>query len=148
MKVILKESISSLGKPGDIVKVSDGYARNFLIPKGKAIPASEGNIKLLQESLKKKQEIKKEQDENLKKILEKLQGVEITLEKKAADDNKLFGSVSAVEIANELKNKGIEIEKNNVILEKNIKELGTYSVPIVLKSGFETNIKLNIIRGK
>ncbi len=148
MKVILKEKIDSLGKAGDIVKVSDGYARNFLIPKGKAIPASEGNTKSLQEYLKKKQEIKKEQDENLKKVLEKIKGVEITIKKKAADDNKLFGSVSEIEIAEELKKIGFNVEKNNIKLEKHIKETGIFLIPIVLKAGFETNIKVSIIGEK
>lgn len=144
MKVILKESISSLGKPGDIVKVNDGYARNFLIPTGKAVPATDSNIKSLQEYLKKKQEIKKEQDENLSKILEKLKNVEITITKKVAQDNKLFGSVSEIEIVDELKKIGIEIEKNNVILKKHIKETGVFSVPIILKAGFETNVKVKV----
>ncbi len=148
MKVILKEGIDSLGRAGDIVKVSDGYARNFLIPKGKAIPATEGNIKSLQEYLKKKQEAKEEQNENLKQILEKMKGVEITIKKKAADDNKLFGSVSEKEIAEELKKMGFEVEKNNIKLEKHIKEAGIFSIPIVLKAGFETNIKVSVIAEK
>lgn len=148
MEVILKENVANLGKAGDIVKVKDGYARNFLIPKGQAIPATDGNIKALQEQIKKKLKEKNMKEENLKSLLEKIKGVELTIKKLAAEDNKLFGSVSEMDIVEGLKNLGIEIEKNNVILDKHIKEPGEFLIKIKLKEGFETNIKVKIIGEK
>lgn len=148
MEVILKENVANLGKAGDIVKVKDGYARNFLIPKGQAIPATDGNIKALQEQIRKKLKEKNMKEENLKSLLEKIKGVELTIKKLAAEDNKLFGSVSEIDIVDGLKSLGIEIEKNNVILDKHIKEPGEFLIMIKLKEGFETNIKVKIIGEK
>lgn len=148
MEVILKENVANLGKAGDIVKVKDGYARNFLIPKGQAIPATDGNIKALQEQIRKKLKEKNMKEENLKSLLEKIKGVELTIKKLAAEDNKLFGSVSEIDIVDGLKSLGIEIEKNNVILDKHIKEPGEFLIKIKLKEGFETNIKVKIIGEK
>lgn len=148
MEVILKENVANLGKAGDIVKVKDGYARNFLIPKGQAIPATDGNIKALQEQIRKKLKEKNMKEENLKSLLEKIKGVELTIKKLAAEDNKLFGSVSEIDIVDGLKSLGIEIEKNNVILDKHIKEPSEFLIMIKLKEGFETNIKVKIIGEK
>ena len=148
MEVILKENVSNLGKAGDVIKVKDGYARNFLIPKGQAIPATGGNIKALQEQIKKKLKEKSINEENFRNLIEKIKGVELVIKKLVSEDNKLFGSVSETDIVNGLKNLGIEIEKTNVILDKHIKETGEFLVRIKLKEGFETNIKVKVVGEK
>jgi len=148
MEVILKENVSNLGKAGDVIKVKDGYARNFLIPKGKAIPATGGNIKALQEQIKKKLKEKSINEENFRNLIEKIKGVELVMKKLVSEDNKLFGSVSETDIVDGLKNLGIEIGKNNVILNKHIKEPGEFLVQIKLKEGFETNIKVKVVGEK
>ena len=146
MEVILKESVKKLGKAGDVVKVADGYARNFLFPKSKAIPVTEKNIKAIQEQFKKKQEKMKEEEVKVNEAVEKLSGVEVTIKKLASEDDKLFGSVSESDIADELVKQGVEVDKSSVVLEKHIKELGVFKVPIRFKQGAEAQIKVWVVR--
>ncbi len=146
MEVILKENVQKLGKAGDVVKVADGYARNFLLPQSKAIAVTEKNIQTIQEQLKKKQAKKKEEEIKLNETVEKLSEVEVTIKKLASEDDKLFGSVSESDIAEELSKQGVEVEKGSIVLEKHIKELGVFKVPVKFKQGAEAKIKVWVVR--
>jgi len=142
MKVILKQNVDSLGKAGDLVKVADGYARNFLIPKGLAAEASSRNLKTFEHE---KQRIM-QQAEKIQKLAEemaaKLSAVTCTIARRVGEQEKLFGSVGAKDIEEALIAQGIEIEKKSVLLEEPIKSLGEYQVKIRISAGMTGEIKV------
>ena len=131
ISVILLEKISKLGNIGEEVKVKPGYARNYLLPNGKAIRASEENKKVFEQ---KKEELVKINDEKIKIATEKLKRILNTLNitREASEQGALFGSVTARDIAKEIKIKDLEINVKDVILKSNIKNIGEYQVKIVL----------------
>ena len=142
MNVILIDDINSLGKAGNKVKVSDGYARNFLIPKGLAIEATSKNVKLLEHKknfILQKIAKEKKKAESLK---EQLSGVTCTIERRVGEQGKLFGSVNTKDIEHALQQQGIEIDRKDIILEEMIKSLGEYSVKIKLHTGIAVEIKV------
>ena len=147
MKVILKQSVPSLGKAGSIVKVNDGYGRNFLIPKGLAIEADEKNVKLFEHE--KNNILKKAAEEH--KIAQDLADVlsreTITITRKVGDQDKLFGSVSTKDIEAALKEKGYDISRKMIVHEQgeHIKELGEYKVKIKLAHDVESHITLKVV---
>jgi large subunit ribosomal protein L9 len=146
MKVILTQDIPSLGSRTDVVDVKPGFARNFLIPQGKALPANDANLKRLQQSIKHddlKQNRNKGKSEELAK---KLAEVSCTATVQAGEDDKLFGSVTAADIAGLLSAQGIEIDKRRIVLEEPIKKLGVYNIPIKLHPDVEAIIKLWVVR--
>ncbi|QER42582.1 50S ribosomal protein L9 [Thermodesulfobacterium sp. TA1] len=148
MEVILRTDVPKLGKAGDIVKVKDGYARNYLIPKGFAIPANQKNIKALE---KERQLILAKAERERKKLLslaEKLEGIELTIYRRKIEEDRIFGSVTAADIVSALKEKGIEIDKKFIELEEPIKKLGTYEIPIKFSSDKVVNIKLEVLEEK
>ncbi len=144
MEVLLNEDIKNVGKAGEVVKVSEGYARNFLLPKNKAVIATKRTIAAMNDLIKKKAERAASDEAKLKETAGKMNGLEITIRKKAGDDGKLFGSVSEAEIAAAVSEKGFKISKKNVLLKGHLKELGTFEVAIALKHGIESKIKVTI----
>ena len=146
MKVILTQDIPSLGIRTDVVDVKPGFARNYLIPQGKALPANDANLKRLQQSIKHddlKQNRNKGKSEELAK---KLAEVSCTATVQAGEDDKLFGSVTVADIAGLLSAQGIEIDKRRIVLEEPIKKLGVYNIPIKLHPDVEAIIKLWVVR--
>ena len=144
MEVILKEAVKNLGKAGDVVKVSEGYARNFLFPAKKAVPVTGGVMKAVQEQVKKKEEKAKAEDSQAVLAAKKLADVEIIIKKKASEDGKLFGSVSENDVAAELLKLGHKVDKSNIRMEKHIKEPGTYPVKVHFKGAAEAEIKVRV----
>jgi len=146
MKVILKEDVKNLGDLGEVVNVSDGYARNYLIPKGLAEFATPENIRMLDRESK----IKKDKLEKLKKEAElfaqKLEEVSCTIVKKAGEDDKLFGSVTTQDVQESLKNEGIEIDKKKIVLEEPIKSLGVYKVSIKIHPEVDASVKIWVVK--
>lgn len=146
MKVILKESIPSLGSFGDVVKVADGYARNYLIPRNIAIEASKSNLRQFEAERvawdRKAQNIKEEAE----KLARELEPLELNFPKKAGEDEKLFGSVTSMDIEAELKQKGFDIDRKNILMDEPIKKLGVYTVGIKLHSEVTTNIKVWVVK--
>jgi len=147
MEVILKKDVEKIGKAGAVVKVKDGFARNFLIPNNLAVPVTQSNLKTLeQEKVKKTQlseKIKKEA-EDLGKRLANLSLTMTALIKE--EDEKLYGSISGYEIANALKDEGIEIDKSCIMLEEPIKALGIYEIPVKLHPEVEAKIKVWVVK--
>ncbi len=145
MKVVLLENIKKLGKKDEIVEVSDGYARNVLIAKNQALPATPTNLNNLK--LKNKNEEKKE--ENLKNIAiadkEKIEKGKITLLIKAGSNGKAFGSITSKEISDAIKeNMNIDIDKKDILLDESIKNLGNYDVKVRLHKDIFATVKLQV----
>jgi large subunit ribosomal protein L9 len=145
MKVILKQNVDSLGKAGDAVKVADGYARNYLIPKGLAVEASNWSLKTLENE---KMQIMKKLETEKKKaevMIERLAGVTLSLTRRVGEQDKLFGSVTTKDIEQSLQELGIEIDRKMIILEEPIKTSGEFPVKIKLQPGVMTEIKITVI---
>lgn len=146
MKVILKQDVKSLGKKGSIVEASEGYARNFLFPRGLAIEANEGNMKVLgkqkEAENKKIQQIK----DDAKALGDKISGLTVKITSKAGEGGKLFGSVTSKEIAEIIKkNHKIDIDKRKIELSEPIKTLGVYNISIKLHPEVHAEFKVQII---
>jgi large subunit ribosomal protein L9 len=146
MKLVLMEEVPSLGKIGDIVVVADGYARNYLIPKRLAVVESKGTLRQI-ENIKK---LKANRQEKLlygfKELSEKIDGISIDLPVETGDEDKIFGTVNSIMIADALKEKGFDIDRKKIEIETPIKSLGVYNVSIKLHEEFEPKIKVWVIR--
>ncbi len=145
MEVILKKDFITLGYEGDICKVKDGYARNYLIPRNIAVIKNTGNLKTLaqmQKSLEKKRAKRKMEAEILKG---KIVDISVMIPVKVAENGKLYGSVSPQNIVDALKEKEIDINKKDVHMDKHIKELGEYEIEIKLYHSVNANIKINVV---
>lgn len=144
MKVILKENIETLGHIGDIVKVAPGYARNYLVPKGFAIEATEKNAKALDHALRQMAYKKNKALESARSLVAKLEGLVIELTHQAGEEGKLFGSVTNMEIAAFLKDNGFEIDRKTVVLAEPIKQVGEYSVPVKVHPEVTATLKVSV----
>ena len=143
MKVILLQDLEGKGLSGDIIEVKDGYANNYLIPKGIAIPATKSNIKHINTIKQHKaKKLEREREEALK-LKEKLQGITIEIRKQAGEKGKLFGSVTPADIVNALEEKGFKIDRKRVYMPSRIRQIGTYEV--VLRLHPEVSVKIKII---
>lgn len=130
MKVILKQNIDSLGLEGDTVDVAVGYARNYLIPKGFALEANRQSIKFM-ESQKKKIELRQlKAIEDAEKVKAQLSDMVLTICQKVGEEDRLYGSVTSMDIASHMEEKGITIDRRKIILDRPIKTLGEYDIPI------------------
>ena len=137
MEIILKETIETLGQEGEVVKVRPGYARNFLVPKQKAVLVSKASLAQLE---KEKQAIAArlaEQKKQAEGLAAQLEGKVITLSKRVGDENRLFGSVTSSEIALALQGAGINVDKRAIVLSDTIKTIGEFKVTV--KTGYQTN---------
>jgi large subunit ribosomal protein L9 len=145
MKVILTQDMDSLGLAGEIVEVARGYARNYLIPKKVALEATEDNIRRT-EAQRKNIEVKRiKLKEDALKIKERLADVVITIAQKAGEEEKLYGSVTSMDIAEQLEKQGITIERRKIVLDKPIKSLGEFSVPVKLHANVSAPIKVIVV---
>jgi large subunit ribosomal protein L9 len=144
MKVILQENIDTLGQIGDIVKVAPGYARNYLLPKGLAIEATEKNAKALEHAKRQLAYKKNKALEAAKQLAAKLEAVNVALTHQAGDEGKLFGSVTTMEIAAFLKEQGLEIDRKKMMLAEPIKQLGEYTVPVKIHPEVTANLKVRV----
>ena len=146
MKLILTESVRNLGNIGEIVDVSNGYGRNYLMLTKKAIPVTPGNLKMLQSKMKRQlaQEAKtKEQASELAAILEE---VSLTAVVQVGEEDRMFGSVTQLHIADLLKEKGYDIDRRKIHIDEPIKALGIYTIPIGLHAHVEANVKLWVVK--
>ena len=148
MKVVLIADVKNKGKKGDIVNVNDGYAMNFLIPKGLAVAATTGAVN--ETNQKKAAEIARKEKElaAAKANAEKLNMATVTLYVKCGESGKLFGSVTAKEIAEELKKSGYDVEKKNILLEEPLRKLGRVTVEVKLYPGVRTKINVVVAEEK
>lgn len=147
MKVILKADVKSVGKKGDIINASDGYARNFLFPKGLAVEATEGNLKSLKAIKVSEQKKKEEELKKAREFAKKIEGLAVSIKVKTGENGKLFGSITSKDIADELKKQfNIEIDKKKIIMEEAIKSAGTYNVEVKVYPDVAASLKINIMQ--
>ncbi len=145
MKIILKETIESLGIIGSEVTVADGYARNYLLPQNKAVLATPQNRKML-EQYKAKFDLQIAKEKKFaEEMAERLEGVVCTIAVKVSDENRLYGSISTRDIINALASKNIEVEKRMVLLNEPIKNIGTHKVPIRVYKDVEPEIIIEVV---
>ena len=145
MKVILKQDVDTLGLEGDTVAVADGYARNYLIPKGIALEANQQNIKLMESKTKKIEIRRLKAKEDAEKIRETIADMVVTISQKVGEDDRLYGSVTSMDIAAQMENQGITIDRRKIVLDKPIKTLGEFEVPIKLYPEVTGSVKVEVI---
>ncbi|MEA2095395.1 MAG: 50S ribosomal protein L9 [Candidatus Cloacimonadota bacterium] len=144
MEIILTKDIKALGEAGKLVKVKAGYARNYLLPNGFAIPANQKNLSKIEEIKKIAADEKIALYGKYKEVIDKLEGVELTFIRRADENNHLFGSVSENDIVKALAEKEIEIHKADIVMEKHLKKVGSSDVEISFTSELKTTVKVNI----
>jgi len=146
MELILKEDVENLGFKDDIVNVKNGYGRNFLIPNGLAMLATESNKKVLAEKIKQSQNKQKKAIDEAQKIVKKLEKLELKITAKALEGDKLFGSVTSAEISKELSTNGLEIENKYIQLSSNIKKTGSYTVNVRLHREVNFDLSFEVVK--
>ena len=146
MRVILKQEVHNLGDAGEIVKVAAGYGRNFLIPRGLAIPAFEGNVRQLEHQKRVADAIRRKQLAGAKELSTKLESLAITIRREAGDDDKLFGSVTNRDIVDALAAEGIVVDRRAVVLDEHIRTIGLFTVPVRLHRSVQSAVRVYVIR--
>jgi large subunit ribosomal protein L9 len=143
MKIILKENMKNLGAQGDIVNVKDGYANNFLFPRGLAVMATSSNIKILEENNRQGALKREKMKADASTLAEKLQGLTINIGVKAGANGKIFGSVTPLQVSQVLKNQGYDIDRRKIEVS-DIKTVGTYEATLNLHRDVSVNIGLEV----
>lgn len=148
MKVLLAQTLERIGIVGEVVDVSEGFARNYLLPKKFAIQPTEGNIKRLEAAKKEYEKQQREIREQKEKLIQALTGFEITLIRQANDEGHLFGSVSRRDIAEELQKSGYNVTPEDVRLDEPLRRVDTFQVPVQLAADLKADIKVWVTREK
>lgn len=146
MKVILLETIDRLGKIGEVVSVKDGFARNFLIPNKKAKEATGGNMKMLDMLKKKEAALEKDKLDKANAIGQKISALSLTITASAGEEDKLFGSVSNEMIAEALAAEGITVDKKDIIMDEQIKTLGSFQVVVKIHPEVKANLRVWVVK--
>jgi large subunit ribosomal protein L9 len=146
MEVILREHVDNLGKRGEIVKVADGYARNYLLPRKLALPATEGNKKHVERERKKMETKEAGEKSQAEAVASSLANVEITIARRVGETDQLYGSVTGGDIADYLKTKGFEIDRRRLILPEPIKTIGEHNVPLKLHREVTVPLKVHVVK--
>jgi large subunit ribosomal protein L9 len=146
MEVILRETVDNLGRRGEVVKVADGYARNYLLPRKLALPATEGNKKHVERERKIVEVREAEEKGQASAIATRLASVDITIARRVGETDALYGSVTGGDIAEYLKGKGFEIDRRKLILPEPIKTLGEHDVPLKLHREVTVPLKVKVVK--
>ena len=146
MEIILRQAVENLGKPGDVVKVKPGYARNYLLPRGLAYEATPGNLKRIQQERDRLESAENARRETAQGLAERLEQVSLTFSARVGDEGKLFGSVTPADIAQQLEAQGFHIEKRQIDLHEPIKALGVYRIPVRLHADVKPEIRVWVIK--
>src|SRR5687767_9886336 len=142
VKLLLKESIKNVGRVGDVVEVSPGYARNYLIPQDLAVEPTPGNVKKIEARRKEIEKQERERREQQEALIKRLEGVEVTLERRANELGHLFGSVTATDIAKALQSQGFNIEPGDVTLPGKLDRIERYTVQVKLAEDLASEVKV------
>jgi len=145
MKVILREDVEKLGKAGDVVKVADGFGRNFLIPRNLAVPANVRNLRSLEHDRRVIEARVKKSRKTAESLAEKLAGVALTIPAKAGEEGRLFGAVTSRDIALALSKAGVEVDRKAIQLPDPIKQLGDYKVKIRAGTEFLPEVSVSVV---
>ena len=146
MEIILRQAVENLGAPGDVVKVKSGYARNYLLPHGLAYEATPGNLRRIQQERNRLEAAENERRTAAQGLAEKFEQVSLTFSARVGEEGKLFGSVTAADIAQQLEAQGFSVEKRQIDLHEPIKALGVYRVPVRLHADVKPEIKVWVIK--
>ncbi len=146
MEVVLQKDYAGLGKALDVVTVKNGYARNFLIPTGVAVPATRGNKKMVAETKKHSEKREEKKLVEARELAKRIEKVPCTIPVKVGEEDRVFGSVTSQEISEFLKKEGFDIEKRFVEIEEPIKQLGVYNVPIKLHRDVHATLKVWVVK--
>ena len=145
MEVILREHVDNLGRRGEVVKVADGYARNFLLPRKLALPVTEGNRKVIERERVKFEAKEAEEQKVAQAIAERIANVDIQIARRVGETEVLYGSVTGADIAEALHAKGFDIDRRKIALQEPFKKIGEYSVPIKLHREVTTQVKVRVV---
>jgi large subunit ribosomal protein L9 len=145
MEVILREHIDNLGRRGDVVKVADGYARNYLLPRKLALLATDGNRKVIERERVKFEAKELEEKKFAEAIADRINNVEVEIARKVGETDVLYGSVTTSDIADALKAKGLDLDRRKVVLQEPIKKLGAFDIPVKLHRDVTTHVKVRVI---
>ena len=145
MQVILREDIDNLGKIGDLVKVADGYARNFLVPAKKAIEATPNNVHAMDHAKKMVSDRIRKLKKEAAADADVIKALAITIKAKSGEEGKLFGSVTSMDIAEAMKAQGVAVDKRKIVLDEPIKRLGDFTVTVKLHADVTAEFKLSVI---
>ena len=145
MKVFLKEDVKNLGKMGDVVNVAEGYARNFLLPKKFAVEANTKNLKEFEHNKRLIQEKAVKIKDASKALAERLSALTLKIKAKAGEEEKLFGSVTTMDISEAFKAEGFEVDKKKIVLGEPIKRLGEYTVEVKVHSDVNATVKVQVL---
>jgi large subunit ribosomal protein L9 len=148
MELMLKQTIDHLGRIGDVVKVKPGYARNYLLPLGLAVPVTKANLVLLEKVRERAIAEERARIGSLKELADQLAQASVTIEGRANDEGHLFGSVTAANIADALRDKGFAVEARSIRLEAPLKEIGVFEVQVHLHTDVDTKIKVWVVQQK
>lgn len=146
MEVILRQAVENLGHPGDLVKVSAGFARNYLLPRGVAVAATEGNKKRIAQEKARLEAAEAARRQTAEEYAATVEQISLTFSARVGEEGKLFGSVTSADIAHQLEAQGHKIEKRQIDLNEPIKALGVYRVPIKLHADVKPEIKVWVIK--
>jgi large subunit ribosomal protein L9 len=146
MKIVLVKAVDRLGKAGEIVTVKEGYARNYLLPQGLALPATSGGVARFEQEkrLESQREVRRVRE--AEELSSRLALVSLTVAVQAGEDDRLFGSVTSQDIADLLTKEGYDIDKRKILLEEPIKSLGVYTVPVKLHKDVTAEVKVWVVR--
>jgi large subunit ribosomal protein L9 len=145
VEVILKEDIVNLGKIGDVVRVRDGFARNYLLPRGLVLEANKKNLRLFEHQKKIVADQKQKIMKSAQAVGEQLSGVELTIPMRAGEEGRLFGSVTNMQLEKALKERGLNVDRRKIQLEQPIKTLGDYEIPVRLSAELTVMLKLSVV---
>lgn len=145
MQVILKEDVNNLGSKNDVVSVKPGYGRNFLIPRGFAVLATESAMKVHQENMRQRAHKEEKIKANATELSKKLEGKTLIIGAKTSTSGKIFGSVNTIQIAEALEKEGFSIERKNISIKADVKEVGTYSATVKLHREVKVEVTFNVV---
>jgi large subunit ribosomal protein L9 len=148
MRIVLREDVDNLGRKGDLLEVADGYARNYLVPRGLALKASKGIVKQA-ESMRRSREVREVRDRAAaEEVAAKLSGARVEIKARAGEGGKLFGSVTASDVADAvLAQSGVELDRRKIELDEPLKELGAAELTVRLHSGVDATIHVEVVAG-
>lgn len=144
MQVILQKDFDDLGLEGDLVKVADGYARNFLIPKKIALEATPGNLKVFEAQRRKIETKRLRAKEEAEKLAASIGSLTLTFTEKAGEEGKLYGSVTSMDVAEALEKKGVVVDRKKIVIDKPIKSLGEFKIPVKIYPGVAAVVTVEV----
>jgi large subunit ribosomal protein L9 len=145
MEVILREHVDNLGRRGEVVKVADGYARNFLLPRKLALPVTEGNRKVIERERSKFEAKEAEEQKVAQAMADRLSSIDIEIARRVGETEALYGSVTSGDIAAALAAKGFEVDRRKINLQEPFKKIGVYDVPVKLHRDVTTHVKVRVV---